>query len=150
MEAGDTWTGTAAIAIFVCLLYRYAIYPACLSPLASVPNAHWSVPFSRLWILRVRFVHWENRTLHAAHRRLGPIIRVGPNELSINDLGSVRSVYQGGYEKPVWYSVFDNYGYDTGSARGVRGTFAHIPTMPEVSRACFRPAPPPNIRHESG
>ncbi|KAK3303273.1 cytochrome P450 [Chaetomium strumarium] len=110
METGDTWTGTAGVVVFVFLIYRYVIYPACFSPLALVPNAHWSAPFSRLWILRVRFVHRENRTLHGAHRRLGPVIRVGPNELSINDLDSVRSVYQGGFEKPVWYSVFDNYG----------------------------------------
>ncbi|KAK4126896.1 cytochrome P450 [Parathielavia appendiculata] len=84
--------------------------PRLPSPLSRIPNAHWSAPFSRLWILWVRFVRNENRTLYSAHRRLGPIIRVGPNELSINDLESVRTVYQGAFEKPAWYSVFDNYG----------------------------------------
>ncbi|KAK4100526.1 hypothetical protein N658DRAFT_390511, partial [Parathielavia hyrcaniae] len=96
--------------IFVFLLYRCVIHPALFSPLSRIPNAHWSAPFSCLWILWVRFVRIENRTLYSAHRRLGPIIRVGPNELSVNDVDSVRTVYQGGFEKPAWYSVFDNYG----------------------------------------
>ncbi|KXX75322.1 putative sterigmatocystin biosynthesis P450 monooxygenase STCB [Madurella mycetomatis] len=109
MGSGNVWAGAVAAAIFVVLTYRYVIHLA-LSPLAHIPNAHWSAPFSRLWILGIRFTHRENRTLHAAHYRLGPVIRVGPYELSINDIESVRTVYQGGFEKPAWYSVFDNYG----------------------------------------
>jgi hypothetical protein len=112
MAQNHDWVGAAviAIAIVASLTYRYVIYPAVFSPLARVPSAHWSAPFSRLWILWIRFVHRENRTLHSAHRRLGSVVRVGPNELSINDFDSVRTVYQGGFEKPPWYSVFDNYG----------------------------------------
>jgi len=109
-----TWdeglVGPAAAVVFVFLTYQYVLYPAFFSPLAQIPSAHWSVPFSRLWILWIRFVHRENRTLHNAHRRLGPVVRIGPNELSIDGVDNVRTVYQGGFEKPVWYSVFDNYG----------------------------------------
>ncbi|KAG7286580.1 hypothetical protein NEMBOFW57_008891 [Staphylotrichum longicolle] len=101
---------SVTLAVLLFLAYRFVIYPAFLSPLSRIPAAHWSAPFSRLWILWIRFTHRENRTLHSAHHRLGPVVRVGPSELSINDLDSVRTVYQGGFEKPVWYSVFDNYG----------------------------------------
>ncbi|KAK0709509.1 cytochrome P450 [Lasiosphaeria miniovina] len=97
-------------ALAVILTWRCILQPAVLSPLAKIPNAHWSAPLSRVWILGIRFVHRENRTLHDAHRRLGPVIRIGPNELSINDMDCVRTVYQGGFDKPAWYSVFDNYG----------------------------------------
>ncbi|GAB1315978.1 Sterigmatocystin biosynthesis P450 monooxygenase-like protein [Madurella fahalii] len=110
MASNNAWAGVVATAIVVLLTYRYIIHPALFSPLGQIPNAHWSAPFSRLWILGVRFAHRENRTLHAAHCRLGPVIRVGPCELSINDIDNVRIVYQGGFEKPTWYSVFDNYG----------------------------------------
>ncbi|KAK4249572.1 cytochrome P450 [Corynascus novoguineensis] len=106
----NDWMSALAATIFAVLAYRYVICPAVLSPLSRIPNAHWSAPFSRLWILWIRRAHRENRTLHSAHRRLGPVIRVGPNELSINDFDCVRTVYQGGFEKPSWYSVFDNYG----------------------------------------
>jgi hypothetical protein len=100
----------AVVTLFVTLVYQYVIHPAYLSPLAPIPKAHWSVPYSRLWVLAVRFRKTENRTLHAAHKRLGPVIRVAPYELSIDGVDCVRTVYTGGFEKPVWYSVFDNYG----------------------------------------
>lgn len=99
-----------AAAAVILLVYRFVVHPALLSPLAKIPNAHWSAPFSRLWVLSLRFGHKENRTLRAAHRRLGPVIRVAPNELSVDGVDCVRTVYQGGFDKGSWYSVFDNYG----------------------------------------
>ncbi|KAL2149345.1 hypothetical protein VTH82DRAFT_8693 [Thermothelomyces myriococcoides] len=110
MSLSNDWIGALVAALFAILGYQYVVYPAVFSPLARIPNAHWSAPFSRVWILWIRWAHRENRTLYRVHRRLGPVVRVGPNELSINDLDSVRTVYQGGFSKPTWYSVFDNYG----------------------------------------
>lgn len=144
----DAWVGSAVAAILAVLLYRCIIHPAYFSPLARIPNAHWSAPFSRLWILGIRFVHRENRTLHDAHRRLGPVIRVGPNELSVDGVENVRTVYQGGFEKPVWYSVFDNYGYGARLRRGFVGSCSHI--LSKASRACFLPVPRQSTRHENG
>jgi hypothetical protein len=100
----------AAGGLVICFLVRYLVYPALLSPLARIPAAHWSAPISPIWILWIRFSNRENRTLLEAHQRLGPIIRVGPRQLSISDAESVRIVYQGGFDKTSWYSVFDNYG----------------------------------------
>ncbi|OIW24457.1 cytochrome P450 [Coniochaeta ligniaria NRRL 30616] len=99
-----------AAVVVILLTYHFILHPSLISPLAKIPNAHWSAPYSRLWALSIRFNNRENRTLRAAHQRLGPIIRVAPNELSINDVDCVRTVYHGGFDKPSWYSVFDNYG----------------------------------------
>jgi hypothetical protein len=92
------------------VLYKFIIYPTFISPLSKVPNAHWTAGISPLWILWTRYKCSENRSLHDAHLKLGPVIRVAPNELSVNDLGSLRTVYAGGFEKGEWYSIFDNYG----------------------------------------
>ncbi|KLU87859.1 cytochrome P450 3A12 [Magnaporthiopsis poae ATCC 64411] len=92
------------------LIYRFLVYPAVLSPLSRIPNAHWLAPISLFWILLVRFQRRENRTLRRAHQRLGPFVRVGPNEISIDDVEAVKAVYQGGFDKTSWYSIFDNYG----------------------------------------
>lgn len=92
-------------------LYRFIIYPTFISSLSKIPNAHWSAPFSPVWVLWTRFCNHENRYLHAAHLKLGPVIRVAPNELSVNDVTGLRTVYAGGFEKGQWYSIFDNYGY---------------------------------------
>lgn len=94
----------------VFLLYRYILFPAFLSPLAKIPSGHWSCHFTPLWILRARKSDCQNRTLHEAHLKHGQIVRVGPNELSIDGVEALRTVYQGGFEKDTWYSVFDNYG----------------------------------------
>jgi hypothetical protein len=98
------------ILIICAAIYKYIIHPAFISPLARVPNAHWTAPFSNLWILWIRYKARENRTVYAAHKALGPIIRLGPSELSVNDVNGLRSIYAGGMEKGEWYSIFDNYG----------------------------------------
>ncbi|KAI1343075.1 cytochrome P450 [Xylariaceae sp. FL0016] len=92
------------------LLYQYVIFPAVISPLSRVPQAHWSCSISPLWILWARFKSRENRTLYTAHDRCGPIVRVAPNELSVNSIDAVKAIYQGGFDKHQWYSVFNNYG----------------------------------------
>jgi hypothetical protein len=56
--------------------------------------------------------HEHRRWIHDSHARLGPIVRIAPNEISFNSVkGGVRTVYAGGYEKGDWYgNVFSNYG----------------------------------------
>jgi len=103
-------TGLTLAVLSILAVYKYIIYPAFLSPLSKVPNAHWTAPISPLWILWTRFSCYENRTLYSAYLKLGPVIRIGPNEISVNDVAGLRTVYAGGFEKGEWYSIFDNYG----------------------------------------
>ncbi|KAI0120452.1 cytochrome P450 [Hypoxylon sp. NC0597] len=100
----------AIFTLIALLIYKHVLYPAIFSPLSKIPKAHWSCSISPAWILWARFQSRENRTLHAAHQQHGPIVRVGPNELSINSIEGVKTIYQGGFEKHQWYSLFDNYG----------------------------------------
>jgi hypothetical protein len=106
---------TAVIVSGLCLcvlaIYRYIIYPAYLSPLSSIPRAHWSTPYSSLWILLARKNGYENRALLEAHQSKGSVVRVGPNALSVDGVDAIRTVYGGGFEKDSWYHVFDNYGF---------------------------------------
>ncbi|KAI3331277.1 cytochrome P450 3A12 [Ustulina deusta] len=100
----------AIIVAILCSLYRYVLYPAVFSPLAAIPTPHWTCSISDAWILAARYRSQENRTLHAAHRTCGQIVRVGPCELSVNTIEAVKTIYQGGFDKHSWYSVFDNFG----------------------------------------
>lgn len=95
-----------------CFLYKYLVYPMFFSPLAKAPCAHWSAAFSPLWMLWIRFKLRENRTIWNAHQQLGPVVRLGPNELSVNDYhGGLKTIYVGGFEKIQWYAnMFENYG----------------------------------------
>jgi hypothetical protein len=108
---GIFWPVAFVWLLILAAIYKLFVYPALISPLSRVPNAHWSAPFSSAWILWVRFTNCENREIHGAHLEQGPIVRLGPNEISVNCVdGGIRTVYGGGFEKGDWYSIFDNYG----------------------------------------
>lgn len=97
------------------LVYRYLIYPAFISPLSKIPAAHWTARVSPAWILWKRYSFQADRTIHAAHKRYGTVVRLGPNELSVNCVDDgIRTIYAGGFEKHQWYpNLFTNYdGYD--------------------------------------
>ncbi|KAF2271589.1 cytochrome P450 monooxygenase-like protein [Westerdykella ornata] len=85
--------------------------------ISHIPPAHPLAPYTSLWISTIRFRGRENRTLKEAHDRLGPVVRLGPKEVSVNCVrGGIREVYGGGFEKGDWlegynwYAFFGNYG----------------------------------------
>ena len=81
------------------------IQRAYFSPLSAVPSAHVTVVFSRLWLLQVRYRKCENKARLDTHRRLGPVVRVGPEELSINCIeNGIRTVYGTNFDKDEWYA----------------------------------------------
>lgn len=81
---------TVSVAILGCgvlvvlAVYKVFLYPVFLSSLAKIPAANFSARFSPLWINYIRWANLENNTLYQLHQRLGPIVRLGPNELSVD------------------------------------------------------------------
>ncbi|PYH72103.1 cytochrome P450 [Aspergillus vadensis CBS 113365] len=101
----------AGIALVVLFLYHFIIYPSFLSPLAKIPNAHPLAPYTSLWILWARYRIRENNTVLQAHQQHGEVVRLAPNEVSINCVNDgIKTVYGKGFEKPPFYTVFVNYG----------------------------------------
>ena len=97
--------------LLLLLLYRYILLPLFFSPLSKIPNAHFSAPILPLWIWSKRRKSTAVRTLFALHQRYGPVVRLAPNEISVNSVDALRTVYVGGFEKHRWYlDVFANYG----------------------------------------
>ncbi|KAK5732184.1 Na+/H+ antiporter [Elasticomyces elasticus] len=105
-------TPLLAIGLFFSLAFwRWIVQPAFISPLAKVPSAHWSAPFSSLWIFHKRCLQKDTFAVHDAHVRLGRILRLAPNEVSVNSLEGVQTIYGRSFEKNNWYAnVFSNYG----------------------------------------
>lgn len=117
----------ALILLTILATYRYLVHPVLISPLRKIPPAHWSSPISPLWILYTRRRRNENATILALHQALGPLVRLGPSEVSVNCVdGGIRTIYGGGFEKGAWYAVFKNYGADN--------IFSSLPHGPHSAR----------------
>jgi len=100
-------TGVGVAALFFFL----QAYRSLFDSLSKVPLAHWSCAFSPAWILLCRYQRRELMAVHAAHKLLGPIVRVGPKEISVSCYETgVRSVYNAGFDKPHYYSFYQYYG----------------------------------------
>ncbi|KIW02531.1 uncharacterized protein PV09_06329 [Verruconis gallopava] len=105
---------TLALILFVLASCRFlwttVLYPVFFSPLSRIPAAHPLARVTSLWITYIRWSRREIRTIHAAHGRLGPIILLGPREISVNCVkGGIQTVYSGGFEKGDWYDIFANF-----------------------------------------
>lgn len=98
--------------LFLLAVYKFIVYPLLLSPLSVIPSAHPIAPFSSLWILYIRYSNTENATLLRCHKAKGPIIRLGPNELSVNCVEEgLKTIYGTNFDKPDFYTKrFANYG----------------------------------------
>ena len=91
------------------ILYFVQMNFGRLQPLNAIPNAHPTVPFSSIWLLSIRYRKRENRTVWDAHKRLGPVVRLAPEEVSVCTLDGLKTIY-GDWEKNAWYEAFINYG----------------------------------------
>ncbi|KAF7887599.1 hypothetical protein EAF00_009893 [Botryotinia globosa] len=71
---------TAFILVGLCLIRIVREY---FSPLSSIPNAGVGAPYSRLlWAFRTEFRGRITLDLLKLHEKLGPLVRIGPNEVS--------------------------------------------------------------------
>ena len=104
-------TSIGILLLLSLLLYRYFLFPIFFSPLSKIPNAHFSAPILPLWIRSKRQTGTAVRTLFDLHEKHGPVVRLAPNEISVNSAGALRTVYIGGFDKHRWYlDAFVNYG----------------------------------------
>ena len=65
---------------------------------------------------RLALEAWNARsiqTVHQLHLRYGPVVRIGPNEISFNSLSALRQIYGAGsgFERTSFYKMFDAYGH---------------------------------------
>ncbi|KXL43926.1 hypothetical protein M433DRAFT_151346 [Acidomyces richmondensis BFW] len=88
----------------------YIIYQRFLHPLASIPGP-FTASLTRLWITKHSWDGDMNWTMIQLHRRLGSLVRTGPNEVSVSDLSAIKQIYGAGtrFRKSDWYSVWQGH-----------------------------------------
>jgi hypothetical protein len=86
-----------------------------LSPLAKLPGPFYTRLTSVILIWKE--VTSQRRTyIHTLHENYGPIVRIGPNEVSFTSLEAVKEIYQSGgsgYDKTEFYGLFMQFGERT-------------------------------------
>ncbi|CAO2650872.1 Nn.00g091690.m01.CDS01 [Neocucurbitaria sp. VM-36] len=104
------WALSRVLALFIAGLYVFnTILFTITSPLRSIPGPLLA-RFTRLWYLRrVRLgqFHDDNVTLH---RKYGSVVRIAPNQYSIDDPEAIRPIYGHGtkFTKSDWYRPSGN------------------------------------------
>ncbi|KAF2176414.1 cytochrome P450 [Zopfia rhizophila CBS 207.26] len=94
--------------IFLVLFNLLFIFILCSIFHAYSPKV-WAVPgpffakFSRVWYLRQVSHRDFQKTNIELHRRYGPVVRIAPNEFSIDDPEAVKIIYGHGTQYSQWY-----------------------------------------------
>ncbi|RFU26581.1 hypothetical protein B7463_g9752, partial [Scytalidium lignicola] len=93
-----------ASSLVVSFLTLRTVIKAVTSPLRHVPGPFWA-RFSRLWYWRAVWKGDFEKTNIALHKKYGPIVRIGPNDYSIDDPKAIKTIYGHGTEftKGPWY-----------------------------------------------
>ncbi|EXJ66251.1 uncharacterized protein A1O5_10403 [Cladophialophora psammophila CBS 110553] len=77
----------SSLYVFLTILYNLFFHPLRRYPGPFLARISW------LWS-RIRNFHGcKSERIHAAHERYGPIVRIGPNELSFANPAAVRDIY---------------------------------------------------------
>lgn len=102
-------TSIGVLVLLTALVYKFILEPAFFSPLARIPAPNLLSKISSRWIDRKRLAG-EIRVIFALHQKYGSVVRLGPNEISVNLLDGLRTTLFGGFEKHHWYAeLFINF-----------------------------------------
>ncbi|KIW06594.1 uncharacterized protein PV09_02310 [Verruconis gallopava] len=101
----------AAIGILCVFIFKFLILPLFLCPLSRIPGP--KIYALTKW--RLAYEDWKGtrtRTILRLHQKHGPVVRVGPQEVSFSSLSALRTIYGAGsgFERTSFYDMFDVYG----------------------------------------
>lgn len=87
------------VSVYLCLaaLSLYAVsrtlYDAYATPLRDIPGP-WLAKFTRFWLFRAINTRKYQHINIDLHRKYGPIVRIAPNEYSIDELEAAQIIYR--------------------------------------------------------
>ena len=97
--------------VILAISISIAIFRYLTDPLRPIPGPK-NYRISR-WRLAIDdFRACRTRTIHSLHIKYGPVVRVGPSEISFASLSALRQIYGAGsgFERTDFYRMFDVYG----------------------------------------
>lgn len=103
--------GLLLVGAVTALFYYLVLYPLFISPLSRIPGPKLAAVSS--WYLDFRYAaDTAIPHLHQLIRNYGPVVRVGPNEVVVNDAQHLSTIYgvRSHFPKPHTAELFANYG----------------------------------------
>ncbi|CAK7206490.1 hypothetical protein SEUCBS139899_009286 [Sporothrix eucalyptigena] len=96
-----------AALVLALALASYIVPYISNSALRSIPGPFWA-RYSDLWLLLVSRAGFRSETVDEAHARLGPVVRLAPNHVSVNDDDAIQAIYGhgNGFLKSDFYDAF--------------------------------------------
>ncbi|KAL8910656.1 MAG: hypothetical protein Q9171_004072 [Xanthocarpia ochracea] len=83
----------AAFSLLVCLYVLRAAYLEHINPLRNI-SGPWLAKYTRVWLWKAITSRDWHRTIAALHRQHGPVIRIAPNEYSIDDPEAAKVIFR--------------------------------------------------------
>ncbi|KAF8866807.1 cytochrome P450 [Acephala macrosclerotiorum] len=123
-----------------------SIHRAIFAPASKLPGPWYSL-FTDLYLMYKEFTGQRRPYIHELHKKFGPVIRLGPNEVSFTSMEAMKEIYQSGgsgYDKTEFYTLFRQFrtrtmfstldkGTHSQKKRYVAGQYANTNIMqPEV------------------
>jgi hypothetical protein len=107
----STMTSAFLASIFCIIIHKFIFEPLFLSPQSRIPGP-------KLFALtkwRLAYEEWlgtRTTKITELHQKYGPVVRIGPNEISFNSLSALKMIYGAGsgFERTEFYDMFDVYG----------------------------------------
>ena len=81
------------IILLLTSLILHAVYKAYATPLRHIPGP-WIAKFTRLWLLRAINSREYQKIDVELHGKHGPVVRISPNECSIDDPDAANIIYR--------------------------------------------------------
>ena len=82
------------------------------SPLAKIPGPPITA-ISSIWLKFQEFIGRRRIFIHQLHLQYGPVVRLGPNEVSFSSLDAAKEIYVSdgsGFDKTEFYDAFMQFG----------------------------------------
>lgn len=89
----------------IILPVSYMIYTRYLTGLSHIPGP-FIASISNFWKIRAAWRETMPQENIALHRKYGPLVRIGPNMISVDDPSAISTIY--GF-KPIWRKVRNLY-----------------------------------------
>lgn len=81
------------------------------APLSKLPGPGYSL-FTDLYLMYKEFTGQRRPYIHELHKKFGPVVRLGPNEVSFTSMEAIKEIYQSGgsgYDKTEFYTLFRQF-----------------------------------------